>query len=69
VTPFDTNWKRGSGATPLTTRDLLFGDAISTPTAPTKVLLILLPLLVWISNFGSPLDELLAAVYVAGCAG
>jgi hypothetical protein len=37
LTPFDTNWKKGSGATPLTTQDLFFGDAISIPTAPTKV--------------------------------
>jgi hypothetical protein len=37
LTPFDTNWKKGSGATPLTTQDLFFGDAISTPTAPTNL--------------------------------
>jgi hypothetical protein len=36
LTPFDTNWKEGSGATPLTIQDLFFGDAISIPTAPTK---------------------------------
>jgi hypothetical protein len=36
LTPFDTNWKKGSGATPLTIQDLSFGDAISIPTAPTK---------------------------------
>jgi len=35
LTPFDTNWKEGSGATPLTTQDLFFGDAISVPTALT----------------------------------
>ena len=29
VTPFDTNWQEGGGATPLTTQDLFFGDAIS----------------------------------------
>ena len=37
LTPFDTNWKEGGGATPLTTQDLFFGDAISTPTAPTNL--------------------------------
>jgi hypothetical protein len=37
LTPFDTNWKKGSGATPLTTQDLFFGDAISIPTAPTNL--------------------------------
>jgi hypothetical protein len=36
LTPFDTNWMEGSGATPLTIQDLFFGDAISIPTAPTK---------------------------------
>jgi hypothetical protein len=36
LTPFDTNWKKASGATPLTTQDLFFGDAISIPTAPTN---------------------------------
>jgi len=36
LTPFDTNWREGSGATPLATQDLFFGDAISIPTAPTK---------------------------------
>jgi hypothetical protein len=30
---FDTNWKNGSGATPLTTQGLFFGDAISIPIA------------------------------------
>jgi len=38
LTPFDTNWREGSGATPLATQDLFFGDAISIPTAPTKTL-------------------------------
>jgi hypothetical protein len=38
LTPFDTNWREGSGATPLATQDLFFGDAISIPTAPTDVL-------------------------------
>ena len=33
LTPFDTNWKEGSGATPLTIQDLLNWDAISIPTA------------------------------------
>jgi hypothetical protein len=28
--------EEGSGATPLTTQDLFFGDAISIPTAPTN---------------------------------
>jgi hypothetical protein len=37
LTPFDTNWEKGSGATPLTAQDLFFGDAISIPTAPTNV--------------------------------
>jgi hypothetical protein len=37
LTPFDTNWKKGSGATPLATQDLFFGGAISIPTAPTKL--------------------------------
>ena len=36
LTPFDTNWGEGDGATLLTTQDLFFGDAISIPTAPTK---------------------------------
>jgi hypothetical protein len=36
LTPFDTNWKEGSGATPLETQGLFFGDAISIPTAPTN---------------------------------
>src|ERR1700730_4749838 len=36
LTPFDTNWQKGSGATPLTTQDLFLGDAISILTAPTK---------------------------------
>ena len=37
LTPFDTNWERGSGATPLTIQDLFFGGAISIPTAPTNI--------------------------------
>jgi hypothetical protein len=37
LTPFDTNWNVGSGATPLSTQDLFFGDAISIPTATTNV--------------------------------
>jgi hypothetical protein len=36
LTPFDTNWKKGGGATPLTTQDLFLGDAISISTAPTN---------------------------------
>jgi len=36
LTPFDTNWKKGSGATPLTTQDLFFWDELSIPTAPTN---------------------------------
>jgi hypothetical protein len=36
LTPFDTNWKKGSGATPLTTQDLFCGGAISIPAAPTN---------------------------------
>ena len=36
LTPFDTNWKRGSSATPLTTQDLFCGVAISISTAPTN---------------------------------
>jgi hypothetical protein len=36
LTPFDTNWKKGSGATPLTTQDLFCRDAVSIPTVPTK---------------------------------
>jgi hypothetical protein len=38
LTPFDTNWKKGSGATPLTTQDLFCGGAISIPTAPTNLI-------------------------------
>ena len=34
LTPLDTNWKKGSGATLLATQDLFFGDAISIHTAP-----------------------------------
>src|SRR5713101_3324136 len=30
--PFDTNWKKGSDATPLTTQDLFYRDALSIPT-------------------------------------
>ena len=37
MTPFDTNWKEGSGATPLTIQDLRKVDAISIPTAPTNI--------------------------------
>src|ERR1700676_4146592 len=33
LTPFDTNWQKGSGATPLTTQGLFFGGAISIPTS------------------------------------
>jgi len=33
MTSFDTNWKKGSGATPLTIQDLFFGDAILIPIA------------------------------------
>jgi hypothetical protein len=29
LTPFDTNWNEGSGATPLTIQDLFYWDAIS----------------------------------------
>ena len=36
LTPFDTNWKKGSGATPLTTQDLFYRDELSIPTAPTN---------------------------------
>ncbi len=36
--PFDTNWNKGGGATPLATQDLVFGGAISIPTAPTNFL-------------------------------
>jgi hypothetical protein len=36
LTPFDTNWRKGGGATHLTTQDLFFGDAISIPTAPSS---------------------------------
>jgi hypothetical protein len=36
VKPFDANWRKGSGAAPLTTQDLFFGDAISIPTAPAN---------------------------------
>jgi hypothetical protein len=36
MTPFDTNWGIGGGATPLTIQDLFFGDAISIPTASTN---------------------------------
>ena len=36
LTPFDTNWKKGSGATPLTIQDLLKWIQFSIPTAPTK---------------------------------
>jgi len=35
MTPFDTNWMKGSGATPLTTQDLFCRDELSIPTAPT----------------------------------
>jgi hypothetical protein len=38
LTPFDTNWKKGSGATPLTTQDLRKWMQFSIPTAPTKLL-------------------------------
>jgi hypothetical protein len=34
--------EEGSGATPLATQDLFFGDAISTPTAPTNNSLLIL---------------------------
>ncbi len=34
--PFETNCRKGSVVTPITTGDLFFGDAISIPTAPTK---------------------------------
>jgi hypothetical protein len=36
LTPFDTNWRKGGGATPLTVQDLFFGDAISISTSATK---------------------------------
>jgi hypothetical protein len=36
LTPFGTNWKKGSGATPFTMRGLEIQGAISIPTAPTK---------------------------------
>ena len=36
LTPFDTTWNKGSGATPLTIQDLYYWDAISIPTAPTN---------------------------------
>ena len=35
LTPFDPNWKKGSGATPLTIQDLFCGGEISIPTALT----------------------------------
>jgi hypothetical protein len=38
LTPFDTNWKKGSGATPLTTQDLFCRDELSIPTAPTSLI-------------------------------
>jgi hypothetical protein len=34
--PFDTDWKKGSSATPSTTENLFFGDAISISTAASK---------------------------------
>jgi integrase len=44
LTPFDTNWKKGSGATPVTTQGLLKWTQFSIPTALPKVSLIQLPL-------------------------
>jgi hypothetical protein len=38
LTPFDTNWNKGSGATPSTTQYLFCGGAISIPTAPTQLI-------------------------------
>jgi len=37
VTPLDTNWKKGSGATPVTIQDLLKWNQFSIPTAPTNI--------------------------------
>src|SRR6266403_3533833 len=36
LTPLDTNWKKGSGATSSTTQDLFCGGAISIPAALTN---------------------------------
>jgi hypothetical protein len=36
VSRIDTNWKKDSCATPLTTQDLSFEDKISIPTASTN---------------------------------
>lgn len=44
LTPFDTNWKKGSCATTLTTRDLFLEKQSGSPTSLPKVLLSLLPL-------------------------
>ena len=38
MTPFDTNWEKGSGATPSATQDLFFGDAISIPTWEVRLI-------------------------------
>jgi len=39
LTPFNTSWDKGSGATPLAIQDLLEWDAISISTARTKCLI------------------------------
>jgi len=36
LTPFDTNWKKGSGATPLTTQGLVKVDSIFDPCHPSS---------------------------------
>ena len=37
LTPFDTNWKRGGGATPLTARDLLLDGCNFDPHRPYQL--------------------------------